>query len=139
MTRREFKQFILNDKGSAIIEIPLAIILIMTVFLGGVYFISAYRDKIVMEMATKEGSRQYQITHSTAYAYQELQIGNVSNATVTASGNGVKITKNIAITMPILGNYSFGLNTSANYHIENQELYYGKGSNSIGYTGNPYK
>lgn len=133
-----FKQFIKNDKGNAIIETPLAIILIMTVFLGGVYFLTAYRDKIVMEMATKEGSRQYQITHSTSYAYQELQIGNVSNATVTASGNGVIITKNINITMPIVGNYLFGLKTSANYHTENQKLYYGKGSDSLGYTGNPY-
>lgn len=137
--KRVYKTFFRNEQGNAIIETPFAIIILMTVFLAGIYFLTAYRDKIVMEMAAKEGSRQYQITHDISYAKKELAIGNVANATVTASDNGVTITKNTKITIPIVGDYLFGLKASANYHVENRKLYYDNGSSSIGYTGNPYK
>jgi hypothetical protein len=135
MIRKIYK----DEKGSAVIESSMAIVLIMAVFLAGIYFLTAYRDKIVMEMAAKEGSRQYQIKHDTSYAIKELEIGGVKNATVSASESGVSITKNIKITMPIVGNHLFALKANADFHTENKIFYFEKDSSSVGYTGNPYK
>jgi len=124
--RKLSSQLLDDEKGSVIVETPMAIVLIMCLFLGGIYFFSAYRSKIVMEMAAKEGSRQYQVTHNISNTYKELEIGNVSGASVTTTGSGVLITKKLAITMPIVGNYQFNLKASANFRKENKVLYYNK-------------
>lgn len=113
-----------DDRGSVIVETSSAIVLIMLVFLTGIYFLTAYRTKIVMEMAAKEGARQYQVSHSISNTYKELELGNISGVSVTSTANGVLLTKKIDITMPIIGEYLFNLKASAKFRKENAILYY---------------
>lgn len=118
------RDLIKDDKGSVIIETSLGIVIIMLVFLSGIYFMSAYRTKIVMEMAVKEGARQYQVSHDISVATNELRIGNVKGVTIKANGSRVTASKNIQINVPIIGDYLFNLKTSAEFRKENKILYY---------------
>lgn len=113
-----------DDRGSVIVETASAIVLIMLVFLTGIYFLTAYRTKIVMEMAAKEGARQQQVSHSISNTHRELALGNISGVSVTSTANGVLLTKKIDITMPIIGDYLFNLKASAEFRKENAILYY---------------
>lgn len=118
------RKLLKDDRGSVIIETSLAIVLIMVVFLGGIYFLDAYRTQIVMEMAVKEGARQYQVSHDISNTNKELALGNVTGVTVSIYTNRIWAMKNTHITMPIVGNYLFNLKASAEFRKENAILYY---------------
>ena len=113
-----------DGRGSVIIETSLAIVLIMLVFLSGIYFLDAYRTKIVMEMAVKEGARQFQVSHDTSNTNKELALGNVTGVTVSTYSNRIWATKDMHINMPIVGSYLFNLKAGAEFRKENQILYY---------------
>lgn len=127
-----------DESGTMIIEASVAIVVILAVFLTCIYFTQAYRAKIVMEMAAREGARSFQISQDISDTYKELSIGNIKKASVSSTEDGVRIIKHYDIKIPIVGDHLFNLNVSASYHNENQVLYYEKGASSKGYTGNPY-
>jgi len=118
------RKLLKDDRGSVIIETSLAIVIIMAVFLSGIYFLTAYRTKIIMEMAVKEGARQYQVSHDTSNTTKELALGNISGVHVSISGNSILATKKLNITMPIIGDYLFNLKASADFRKENAINFY---------------
>lgn len=118
------RKLLKDDKGSVIIETSLAIVLIMLVFLCGICFLDAYRTKIVMEMAVKEGARQYQVSQDTSNTNKELELGNISGVNVSTNGNRIVVEKNLKIHMPIVGEYLFDLKASAEFRKENKLLFY---------------
>ena len=113
-----------DEKGSAIVETTSAVVLLMLVFLSGIYFLMAYRTQIVMEMAAKEGARQSQISNSITNAQKELKLGNISGVSVSTTGKRVVVSKNLQINIPIVGDYLFNLKASAEFRKENKILYY---------------
>lgn len=135
---RNLKDIYRNEKGTMIIEASIAIVVLMAVFFTCVYFTQAYRAKIVMEMAAREGSRGLQVSQDISSTYSELSLGNIKSPNVNSTKDGVKIVKHYDINIPIVGKHVFNLSASASYHKENKVLYYQKGADSVGYTGNPY-
>jgi len=118
------KKLLKDEEGSVIVETASSIVIIMLVFLCGIYFITAYRTQIVMEMAAKEGARQFQVSKSITKTQRELVLGNISGVNVTTSGDRVIVAKDMQVKIPIVGDYLFNLRASAQFRKENKVLFY---------------
>ncbi len=123
------KKLLKEEKGSAIIEVSIALPILLGLFMGLVFYTNAMRYKLVIDMAAKEGARTYQVTHGNiskakTRAYEELTLGNVGGASVETIPNGVRITKPYGFYIPMFGRYLLDLKSEHQFHKELDHRYY---------------
>lgn len=124
------KKLMKEEKGSALVQTAIVIPIILLMFLGLVLFSNAYRYKIVMSMAAKEGAREYAVSmgdrdEAAKIAKKELAMGGV-DADVTVAGRKVKIEKPIGVNITLFGNRKIKLKTEHEFKEELEERFYGK-------------
>jgi len=133
---KKIKALIDNDKGTVIIEVSMAMIIIMGLFIGYVMYTNAMRYQLVMSMAAKEGARTYMaaykkysdisraVEEAKDKAESELIIGGVPGATVKVEDKEVTITKPYGFYIPATNSYLLNLEAGAQFHEEVELEYY---------------
>lgn len=127
------KGMIKNQRGSGIIETPIALLLLSMLFLFFTGFCFAYYNKTVMNMAVHEGAREYGVHRNLQDALilteNELRLGGIKDGRVIYDtlNKKVVITKNIGFYIPLTKNYLFHLVSSAEFRVESDLNYYRKG------------
>ncbi|WP_459195618.1 TadE/TadG family type IV pilus assembly protein [Wukongibacter baidiensis] len=127
------KRLFRDKRGNVLVQAAIAVPILLGLFMGIVLFCNAYRYKIIMSMAAKEGARMYAFSMGDSSkaiqkSNEELAIGGIS-ANVSQSGAGIKITKPYGIGIPLFGKYLLNLETEHKFKEEIVERYYEKGWN----------
>lgn len=127
------KKFFEDEKGNVLVESAIAIPIILGLFMGFIFFANAYRYKIVMSQAAKEGARMYQLSmgdiqETEKYANKELSIGRVS-AKVSINGGKVTVEKPLAIKIPLFGGHLIKLKSEHEFKEELEKRHYNTGWN----------
>lgn len=119
---------LMNNKGSSIIALPIAIILIMSLVVGFVLYSYTYYQKIVMDKAVREGARMYRTTERLDKAIEavneELKIGMVKDVTVSMKDNRITASKAGGFYIPIANKRVFQLKSSAIFRKEDELRFY---------------
>lgn len=122
-----------NRRGSAVIEMPIAMLLLSMLLMFFAGYCYAYYHKAVMGIAAHEGAREYglhrEVTRALDKTVAELRLGGVKDAAVVydAVNGQVVVTKNIGFYIPMLKRHLFRLVTRADFRSENTLNYYRKG------------
>lgn len=120
-------------RGSGLIEMPIAVMLLTALFMFFSGFCYAYYHKTVMAMAVNEGARSFGIDGNLSRAIEvtesELMLGGVREAHVTYNyGNEeLVVIKNIGFYIPLAKRCLFRLVSTASFKKENQLNYFRKG------------
>lgn len=103
--------FAKDDKGSAVVEVTILLPIILMLVFGFIFFTQAIRVNTVLNVAAREGAREFAITHSSsraiAKAKEELAIGgiNPNDATVTTYQKGYE--RSVRVELPYFGHIAF--------------------------------
>lgn len=127
----EMKKILKDEKGNALIQTAVVIPMILGLFMGLVFFCNAYRYKIVMTMATKEGARAYAISHdeqvAVGVAREELSVGRVRGVNFKVESDGTFVaSKPYGFTIPLYGKHLFNLKAQHKAKKELEYRYYKK-------------
>lgn len=137
MLKRHIKYLFMNNNGSMVVEVSIAIMIVLGLFIGFIAYTNAMRYQLVMSMAAREGARTYMITYkkygdidrsrneARERAEEELIIGGVPGAVVSFSDKEVRITINYGFTIPFSDNNVLSLSAGAEFHEEEKlDFYY---------------
>ncbi len=125
--KRIIEKFILNEKGSVIVELALTLPLILLLVFGYIFYMKGVETHLIMQTAAREGARAYanpiygieMSSYAKGVASRELSINNIKGATVTSfvdgMGRGVSIEKPYAVRFPM---NQYILKTSYVFHAE---------------------
>ncbi|MHB1126966.1 MAG: TadE/TadG family type IV pilus assembly protein [Bacillota bacterium] len=96
-----------GERGSAIVEVAVMFPLILMLVAGFIMLSQAVRISTVLEVAAREGAREFSVTHDTVRAAtkakNELSIGGIDpdKATITVSTNGSDREVVVELSFPI--------------------------------------
>jgi len=123
------RRFLKNDRGSAIVEVAIMFPIILMLVFGFIMFTHAVRINTVLEVAAREGARDYAKTHNKTQTIKkvkdELSIGGISpgDASIKISENGqerrVTVELSYPIYVPFAGEYGLRLKGDASFYKEN--------------------
>jgi len=142
------RQILIDQTGSAVIESAICLGVVFMLIFGYIFFIEAYRTAMVMEHAAMEGARYSAIYNGSVgqeKAEEILSVGAVSKVIgnypeVTAKDREITVEVETKFRVPFADNVgNFTIRRSAELTKEIDFDFYGKGSETIGYTGNPYR
>jgi hypothetical protein len=123
------RRFLKNDKGSAIVEVAIMFPIILMLVFGFIMFTHAVRINTVLQVAAREGARDYAKTHNQARAVEkvkdELSMAGIdpSDVDIDISVNGqerrVRVKLPYPVFVPFAGEYGLSLKGDASFHAEN--------------------
>lgn len=122
-----------NRRGSGIVEMPVALVILSMLFVFFAGFCFAYYNKTVMNMAVHEGARDYGINRNVHSAIEtaknELWLGGVKDAHVFYDTLNTRIVavKDIGFYVPLVQRYLFHIVSSAEFSQEQELHYFRKG------------
>ncbi|MHB1127559.1 MAG: TadE/TadG family type IV pilus assembly protein [Bacillota bacterium] len=122
-----FTKVIKDENGSAIVEVAVIFPLIIMLVAGFIVLSQAVRIDTVLEVAAREGAREFSVTHdlgrATERAKNELDIGGVDpeKATISVTSNGfdrkVLVEFPFPIYIPFAGHW-----TGSQFETNNTQL-----------------
>ena len=126
----KLKQILKDERGNSVIIAPLFVLILCSLFLGFVLYTGAYYQKHIMNMAIREGAREYrvkeQIDKAITTIYRELELGMVGGCAVSVDRYKVTVRKDIGFYIPLAKKYLFNLESSAEFSKEEDLHFYRK-------------
>ncbi len=121
-------KLLMNQRGSALVEVAIMLPIIMMLVFGFIQFTTAIRINTVLQMAAREGARKYAVTENKTAAMQktkdELKLGGINPSDTDIfvtddNGRRVIVEMPIPIYIPFAGGKNYKIKGDAVFHTEN--------------------
>lgn len=124
-----FKNLVKCEKGSIIVELGLLLPLLVAITYGFIMFTNVIRTDIILQVAAREGAREYAVTNDINKAKNsailQLKMGGVDIDIINIESENIdkkriiKVNKNISFYIPFAGQYDIRLKKGAVFYEEN--------------------